>query len=147
MTLTRANTEFLTIAKVAPLMAAAGMDSTTVDGTNVNLNGPIGKAVRLLGHTVTSAILVADADVAQVTDAETDEFLDTTELFTLEGILGNFSKTEIRVDSMTTKFQQLVEQVERKIKRLSAQLERDYGYGLPTLEAGYIQLDFAEHGT
>ena len=144
MTLTRANTEYLLEARTGPLLTAAGM-STDVDGTNVDLNDPIARAVRDLGHTVASAVLVADADVAAVTDAETDEFLDTATLHTLEAVLGNFDDVDIKVGPMSESLSQLAEQVERKIERLLAQLERLYGYSMATVSGAYIQKDIAEH--
>lgn len=145
MSLTRASTEFLVVPRVGPAMTAAGMDGVTVDGTNVDLNGPIGKAVRYLGHTVASAVLVADADVAQVTDDQLDQFLDLTTLYTLEAVLGNLDDVELRVGPRTEKFNQLAEQLERKIKRMTKQLEKEYGFGLSVLVPGYITLNIAEH--
>jgi len=145
MTLTRANTEFLLEARLGPLMEAAGMVVTVV-GSNADLNGPIGRAVRALGHSVASAVLVADADVAQVTDAETDEFLDYGNLYTMSAILGNLDDVDIRVGPRSESLSQLADQVERKIIRLQKQMERDYGYGLAEVESGYIAQDFAEHG-
>ena len=145
MSLTRANTEFLVIPRVGPLMAAAGMDSTTVDGTNADLNGPIGRAVRDLGYSVASAVLVADADVAQVTDANTDQYLDLATLHTLEAVLGNLDDVTIRVGPLSETLSDLAKQAERKVERLSVSLERKYGYGLSSVTTGYLQKDFAEH--
>lgn len=145
MTLTRANTEFLLEARAGPLLTAADMDGSTVDGTNVDFNDPIGRAVRDLGHTVTSRILVADADIAAVTVAEEEEFLDAAELHTLEAILGNLDDVDIRVGPRDEKLSQLAEQVERKIKRLRKKMDLLYGYGLAVPVAGYITRDLAEH--
>lgn len=145
MSLTRANTEFMIIPRVGPAMAAAGMDGVTVDGTNVDLNGPIGKAVRYLTHPVASAVLVTDADVAAVTDAETDQFLDLATLYALEAVLGNLDDVELRVGPRTEKFNQLAEQLERKIKRMTKQLKDEYGFGMSTITAGYITRNIAEH--
>ena len=145
MSLTRADTEYLLEAGVGPLMEAAGM-VVTVAGTNADLNGPIGRAIRDLGYSVASAVLVADADVASVTDAQTDQFLDIAMLHTLEAILGNFDKADINTGPRSEKLNQLAAQAERKIKRLRTSLERDYGYGVGTVTAGYMQQDFAEHG-
>jgi len=144
MALTRANSELLIVARVGPLLAAAGM-AVTVLGANADLNGSIGKAVRSLGHSVASAVLVADADVAAVTDAETDEYLDLATLFTLEAIAGNLDDTEIRVGPRTEKLNQLAEQVERKIKRLEESMADEYGYGMATPVVGIITRDIAEH--
>lgn len=146
MALTRANVEFLMEARLAPLLTAAGMDGTTVDGTNVDLNDPIGRAVRDIGYTVTSLVLVATADVAQVAVAEYDEFLDACTLHTLENILGNLDDVDIRVGPRDEKLNQLAEKVERKIKRLEDAMALAYGYGMATPVAGYITKDFAEHG-
>lgn len=145
MALTRANAEFLMEARLAPLLTAAGMDGTTVDGTNVDLSDPIARAVRDLGYEVASAVLVADADVAQITAAQTSEFLDACELHTMNAILGNLDDVDITVGPRSEKLSQLAMQIERKIKRLLAAMGTAYGYGMATPDAGYITLDFAEH--
>lgn len=145
MTLTRADTEFLIVPRVGPPMVAAGMDGTTVDGTNVDLNGPIGHAIRDLGYAVTSAVLVADADVAQVTDAQTDEYLDTSTYYALWAILGNLDDVDIRVGPRSEKLNQLALQVERMLARMLERLEDEYGFGGSIVSAGYIQKDIAEH--
>lgn len=145
MALTRANVEFLMEARLSPLLAAAGM-AVTVAGANADLNDPIGRAVRDLGYTVASLVLVADADVAQVAVGEYDEFLDAAELHTLENILGNLDDVDIKVGPRDEKLNQLAEKVERKIKRLLKAMALAYGYGLAIPRAGYITKDFAEHG-
>jgi len=127
------------------MMAAAGMDSTTVDGTNVNLNDPIGKTIRYLGYAVVSAVLVSDADVAQVTDAETDEYLDLVTIHTLEALLGHLDDVDIRVGPRTESLSQLAAQVERLLAKLSAKADKEYGFGMATVTTGYIQKDIAEH--
>lgn len=145
MALTRANTEFLLAARVGPLMTTAGMDGTTVDGTNADFNGPIGRAVRDVGYTVTSLVLVADADIAQVGVSEYDEFLDAATLHTLEAILGNLDDVDITVGPRKEALSQLAEQVERKIERLREAMALAYAYGMATPVAGYITTDIAEH--
>jgi len=144
MSLTRANTEFMIVASNGPLLTAAGM-AVTVVGSNASLNAPIGHAIRQLGHTVASAVLVTDADVAGVTDAETDEFLGLAELYTLEAILGNLDDVDITVGPRTEKLNQLAKQVESKIERASKALAKTFGYGLSVPAAGYIQKNIAEH--
>ena len=145
MSLTRADVEFLIIAGVGPLLTAAGMDGEEDTGSNLDLNAPIGKAVRDLGYTVASAVLVADADVALVTDAETDQFLDYATLHTLEAILGNLDDVTIKVGPLSEALSDLAKQVERKVTRLLASLDRMYGYGGATVSAGYLRRDIAEH--
>jgi len=143
MSITRANAEFMIQARVGPLMTAAGLDGTTVDGTNADLNGPIGRAVRDLDHTVTDITSVTDTDVAQVT--EYDEFLDIAVLKTLGVILGNLDDVDVTAGPRSEKLSQLAEQVERKADRLLESMERDYGYGLAIPETGYITNYIAEH--
>ena len=144
MALTRANAELLIVARLGPMLTKAGL-AVTVAGANADLNGPVGRAVRDLGYQVASAVLVADVDVAQITAAQEGEFLDACELHTCNAILGNLDDTDIKVGPRSEKLSQLAAQVERKIKRLLAAMELDYGYGMATPEAGYITLDFAEH--
>lgn len=141
MALTRANVEFLLVARVGPLLTAAGL-AVTVAGANADLNGPIGSALRALDYTVASAVLVADADVAAVTDAETNEFLDLATLFTLEAILENLDDVDLTVGPRSEKFSQLAEQIERRIERLRSIL----GLDMVTPESQHITLQIAEHG-
>lgn len=141
----RANAEFLIIAMTGPLLTQAGMDGTTVDGTNTDCNGPIGKAVRGLDHLVADPVLVTDADVALVTVAETDEFLDGCVLAVLEAVLGNLDDADITVGPRSEKLSQLAAQIERKLKRLQDAMEDLYGYGMAVPEVGVITIDIAEH--
>jgi hypothetical protein len=127
-------------------MTVAEMDGSTVDGTNADLNGPIGQAIRDLGYTVSNPVLVSDTDVAQVTDSELNEYLDITELHTLEAILGNLDDVDIRVGPRSEKFNQLAKQVEAKIDRLEKNLDKKYGYTTSTISSGYIIQDRAQHG-
>lgn len=144
MTLTRANTEFIVVSRVSPLLTAAGM-ATTVIGSNADLNDPIGRAVRYLDHTVDDPTLVDDTDVARVTDSETDEFLDLTELFLLYSILGHLDDVDIAVGPRSEKLSQLAKQVEQLIDRLRRRMAMQYGYGLATPVSGCITRKFAEH--
>lgn len=144
MALTRANVELLTVADVGPLMTAAGM-AITVIGSNADLNGPIARGVRALGYTVASAVLVADADIDDVTDAQHSEFLDHVNLYTLYAILGNLNDVDITVGPRTERLSQLAAQVVRKIGLLETAMVAEHGFGLATPVAGVITRDIAEH--
>jgi len=145
MSLTRANAEAILVKRVGPLLTAADM-AVTVVGTNDDLNDPIGRAIRDLGYTVTSVVSIVDADVAQVTESEYDQFLDLATLRTLESILGNYDDVDIRVGPRDEKLSQTVELIEDKIKRLRDALERDYGWGMAVPVARVVTTDFASHG-
>ncbi len=147
MAMTRAQTETILVKRAGPLLVAAGMDGATVDGTNADLNDPIGRAIRHLGYIVGSIVAISDADVAQVTEAQYDEYLDVGTLMVLESILGNLDDCDITVGPRSEKLSQLAAQVERKINRLTTRLLAACGYGLAIPVARVIRLSFAEHGT
>ena len=144
MSLSRADVETLIVARLSPLLAAAGM-AITIVGSNADLNDPIGHAILDLGYTVVLLTSVADVDVAQIIAAEHTEFLDVTELHALENILGNLDDVDIKVGPRSEKLSQLSEKVERKIKRLLKAMALAYGYGMAIPQAGYITRDIAEH--
>lgn len=139
MALTRANAEFLIVAELSGLLTAADM-AVTVAGSNANLNGPIGKALLRMGHTVTDLTSVTDADVAQVADADHAEFVNRMELFTLETILGWLDDVDIKVGPRSESLSQLAKQAERKAERLREWIDSRHN-----IEAGYITRTFAEH--
>lgn len=139
MALTLVDAETILTYRVGSLLAAAGLDSEPID--NLDLNDPIGRAVRACGYTTTDVIWVVDADVAQVPVAKYDKFLDYATLFTLEAILGNLDMTDITVGPRSEKLSQLATQVEKMIIRLRKRLGDD----LLEPEAGYITINLAEH--
>jgi hypothetical protein len=148
MTITRANAETILIRRVGKALAAAGLDGTTVDGTNVDLNDPLGWACRQLGYAVDSPTAVDDDDLASVTDADLDQFLDMAEWRTLESALNAaLALVDTSVGPIRESLSQLAAGLEKRIARLEARLQRDYGVGLATLEGGYLTLEFAEHDT
>ena len=144
MSLTRANAEFMIVAELSGLLEAAGIPITYV-GSNVHLNGPICKAIRYLGCPVGSVVLITDADVAQVTEAQTTEFIDLLVLFTMETLMGWLVDTDITVGPRSEKLSQLSNQVERKIKVLRDRMGSIYGYGLPAIVPSVITLSLADH--
>lgn len=142
MSITRANAETLLVRRIGPLLVAAGMDGATVDGTNNDLNGPIGWAVRYLGHTTADITSITDTDMAKVAAADYDEFLDIATLQALESIIGNLDDVDIAVGPRSEKLSQLAKQAEGLMDRL---LKRRPGYGMTTPEIGYITHNIAEH--
>lgn len=144
MSLTRANVEVILIARVGALMTEAGMDGTTVDGTNADLNDPIGWAVRQLDYTVASVVLVATADVANVAEAEYDEFFDYGEYRALQNIRGNLALVDIRQGPQDQKFSQLAEQIGAMLATMKSDMERSYGFGLSEIGSGTIIQEYLE---
>lgn len=144
MTLTRANIEAIVIRRCGKLLTAAGLDGTTVSGANTDLNDPIGWAVRQCGSTVANLALVADGDLAGVSAETYDQLLDLAELRALQSISQNLSDVNMAAGPLRQDLGQLSDQVDKKIERKVAQIQRDYGLGLGTLEAGVIGLDFMQ---
>lgn len=145
MSLTRANVETILVRRCGSLLTAAGLDGTTLDGTNVDLNDPIGYALREMGYTVDDITAVADDDVSSVSTANYDKLLDLSELRTLENIQGNLDEVDITLGPRKEALGQLPDRLEKRIERLEAKVRKVYGIGVGTITAGVIKLDFAEH--
>lgn len=144
MTITRAQVELILIKRCGLLLIAAGLDGVTINGTNGDLNDPIGTALRACGLSVTDVTSVADGDLASVSDDLFDQLFDIAEHRTLLNIEGNFDQVDITLGPRSESRNQLAAQIRAKIDRLEARISRLYGIGLGTLSAGVIGLDFAE---
>ena len=144
MSLTRANTEFLLVARTSAWLSKASMAITTA-GSNADLNDPIAYGVLQVGGTVASRVVVADADIATVASADEEEFLDIAELRTYQNIQGNLTLVDTEIGPRDEKLGQLQSVLEKLIAAKEKRLKELYNFGLPTLEVGVIELDFAEH--
>lgn len=147
MSLTRASVEEILIRRCGKLMTAADLDGTTANGTNRDLNDPLGWALRQCGYSVTSVGAVADADLASVATTKYDQLFDLAELRTLESILGNLDDVDIQLGPRQERLSQLANQVERRLENLQMRVQREHGYGAPEMEAGVLTYEFAEHFT
>ncbi len=146
MTITRAEVETILIRRCGSLLTAADLDGTTLNGTNVDLNDPIGAALRQMGYTVASLTAVADSDLQPVATDDIDQLLDIAELRTLENIEGNLDEVDITVGPRSESLNQLSTRVTKKIDTKRSAIEKTYGLGLGTLSAGVVSLDFMEKG-
>jgi len=145
MAITRVNVETITVARVGALMTEASLDGTTVDGTNADLNDPIGVALREMGETVTAIAAVADADLSGVAEADYNELLDRVELRTLETIEGNYTLVDITAGPRSEKLSQLATAVQVRKGQLLDKIREKYGIGGDSFVAGYLIMDFVEH--
>jgi hypothetical protein len=146
MTITRAEVETILIRRCGSLLTAADLDGTTINGTNVDLNDPIGAALRRMEYTVASLTAVTDLDLAPVSADDVDQLLDLAELRTLENIEGNLDDVDITVGPRSESLNQLSVRVRMKIDTKRREIEKAYGLGLGTLSAGVVTLDFMEKG-
>ena len=144
MAISRANVENVLVARVGPLMTKAGMDGTTVDGTNTDLSDPIAWALRQAGYSVADITNPTTAEVALALD-DVDEVVDLGELRTLESVAGNLDDVDVTVGPRSEELSQLSVQVEKRIERVQARVEELYGHGAPVFDTGTITYEFAEH--
>ena len=144
MAVSRANVEYILIQRVGPLMAKAGQDGTTVDGTNANLADPIAWALQTAGYSVADITNPTTAEVALAVD-DILEVSALAELRTLENILGNLDDVDTSVGPRDEKLSQLAEQVQRRLDWFSGRVEQLWGHGATELTTGTLTYEFVEH--
>jgi hypothetical protein len=144
MSLTRAAVETILIARCGTLLTAAGLAYALPSPIDA-LNDPIGYALRQLGHSVANVTAVTDTDVSAIADTEYDALFDLSEARLLQNILGNFDGVDTTVGPRREVLSQLRDGIEMRLDKLQARIERDYGIGGGSLQAGTIELDFVDH--
>lgn len=145
MAITRANAEAILIGRLGTLMTEAGLDGTTVDGTNADLNDPFASALRSMGYAVADITNVSDVDLSALAEEDYNEFLDRAELRVLETIEGNYVLVDITAGPRSEKLSQLLDHVRARKDQLWEKIKEEHG--TVALEAGYIEQVFAEHET
>lgn len=130
MSLTRASVEQIVIRRLGRLLTKAGLDGTTISGSNPDLNDPIGWAIRQCGGSVSTLTSVTSTDTASVSDTHLDKMLDLAEFRTLETIAGNFDQVSFTAGPISEDTTDLMQVIETRLKRKRDQLKQDYGFGL-----------------
>jgi hypothetical protein len=146
MALTRANVEAILVSRLGPLLTAAGMDGTTINGANLSLNDAIGRAVRQCGHSVANVVQVADGDVANISTEDHDKLFDVAEYRALESIEGNLDDVTISVGPRSQQMSDLARQVQKKLERLGQRILDTYGLQLGKLTDGMAFRDVDDSG-
>ena len=146
MALTIVQVETILIRRVGVLLTAVGLDGTTIDGTNVDLNDPVGTSIRNLGGSVTTITNVIDADLAGIAAADYDQLLDVAELRVLQSAHSAATTLiDTKIGPRDEKLSNMANTLAKRIEQAQEQVEDLYGYGLRPLESGLLELDFAEH--
>ena len=145
MAITRANVESMLIRRVGQLFSLIGLDGTTVDGTNVDLNDPIASALLRLDYAVADITVVADIDLAAVSTDDYQAVLDLAELRALESWLGNNTLVNFRLGPRSESFSDLLKTTEARVARLKEYIPVRYGLEETSLTIGRIHYDFAQH--
>jgi hypothetical protein len=146
MALTRANVEAILIRRLGGIFEAVGLDGATVDGSNEDLNDPIGWALRQLGKPTADPTAVSDADVAAVGADDYDALFDLAEWRALETAHGAaVDLVDLTTGPRTERLSDIATAIERKAARLREALAaRGLGPAVETVTAGVWSLDFAE---
>jgi len=145
MPLTRANVETILIGRAGKILALAGLDGLTRTGANPDLGDPIRVGLASLGLGTATLGVVVDADFAPITAFNVDQLLDVATLAALEAALGNLDQPDQTADTDNVQsLGKLRDSIEATVRRKRLQAERQYGYGLPSLTAGVLDLGFAE---
>jgi hypothetical protein len=146
MSLTRAGAETLLIRRLGKLLTEAGLDGTTLNGSNADLADPLGWAVRQCGGSVANIANVADTDLAGIAASDTDKLLDLAEYRTLQSLSTSPVFINIQVGSRREDLSKLADMIDKRLERKLAQLQQDYDFGIGGLEGGVIALDFMSKG-
>jgi|SRR6185437_4426837 len=136
--LTRADIESQTVARIGKLMTLVGLDGVTKDGTNADLNDPIRRSVRFSGYSVTDPALIQDVDLVPIVDLEVERVYDLTELRTLETIWSNWSYVDMKASLQEQKLSQLTDRIEKRIEFLTERVRQPYGLNVGAPAGGRI---------
>ena len=143
MTLTRAQVEQELVTRRQSMLKAVGMDDTS-NGSNADLNSPIGYAVRQCGGTVASLGSVSSADVQTVDTSDLDRLLDIAEYRLLMNIKGRWAKVDTSSGPFSQSLSQLADQLDKDLASLKTNLGDQYGFGGGSLQVGVLDLSFME---
>lgn len=147
MTITRANVEAVLVKRIGPLFTDLGLDGTTVDGTNADLNDPIAYALQRLGYGVSDITNVTDTDLSAVTSDDYAALLDIAELRCLETAYNAaVYLVNITVGPRSEQLNQKAQGIEKMIAGKRDSIKSDYGIGYGNFTTSTLELDFARHG-
>ena len=144
MTYTRVQMEVILGSRVGTLLAEAEL-LTTLEGANTDLNDSLLFALLTMGESVTDISLVADADIAAISELELLEFLDYGEYRLLMTIHANLVFVDIKVGHRQEEFSQLANRVWKAVEAKKKYLKDVYGYSEGAIEAGMIDLDLLQN--
>ena len=127
MSLTREQLEAELIARAGDWMVKAGMDGTTVDGTNADLDGPIAWGLRQAGTTLADPLAPTSGEIASVTDS--DKVFDLAELRLLRNVYQNYTKVDVSSPAGAAKLDQLRQALRDAIRAKMLEIADTYSIG------------------
>lgn len=145
MSLTRSLLESILIRRCGQWLSLAGLDGATVSGANLDLNDPLGYALRQVGLPVTDPANVVDGDFSALSNSDLDKLLDLAEYRALQTILENYAAVSLEVGGRSERYSEFADRLQSLLILKYEHLQRDYGLGQGVLQAGVLALDFAQH--
>ena len=144
MAMTRAEAEVELIERCGKWLAAAGLDGTTVDGTNASLTGPMGVALRHLGFSPASLTVVTTSDLSAIDNSNIEEFFDVASLRAMENALNNWIEPDqVAGQDNRQDLGKLRTDLRLQIKDDRARLADLYNYGVASgISAGTLTYGF-----
>ena len=133
----RAAVEVVIVARLGKWMTAAGLDATTVDGTNTDLTDPYDIALRYF--EITDPTNLANS-------LEELEFLDIVELRTLQSIVRNFDDVTTRAGERSSNYSDLHKRMQDELRRKELSMAEQYGFGEAAVVIDSIYKDIQEDG-
>jgi hypothetical protein len=122
-------TETLVLLRTRQFFTRCGM-STAATGSNPDLAGAIGDALRALDRPCANPVQPVDADLQVIGDGDQDKFLRVVLLYTLETCQGRWGLVDMTMSLQEQKLDQLFQQLETMRDMVSADLMERYGFGL-----------------
>lgn len=123
----RQELQTLLVRRCGNFLTAAGMNTKT-EGDNPDMADPILWALRMLGYSPASVIVVSDAELATVAASHTSALLDLAELQLLANIQGNYARVSSSAGSsvgptVSESWGQLLSQIADMVKQKRAYVE------------------------
>lgn len=123
----RQELQTLLVRRCGNLLTAAKMSAKT-EGDNPDMADPILWALRMLGYTPASVIVVSDLELAFVADIHISALLDLAELQLLSNIQGNYARVSSSTGSsvgptISESWGQLLSQISDMVKEKRAYVD------------------------
>ena len=109
------------------MMTTVGLDGTTSNGSNRDLDDPIRLALRDLGFPIADVLVVTDNDLVPITDVYVDRVLDGAELRALETCWANWPYVTSGIGNETQNLSDLANRLQKRIDQLIDKLRRPVG--------------------
>lgn len=132
MAITRAQAETILIRRFGKYLVKIGLDGSTNNGTNTDLEDPILAGLNACGIYPADVTNITDADLVNIGNSNQEKFFDLAELRGLENIAGNDTLVNVKAGPLSEDLGQLATALEKRIARLQGQINVRYNQNLRT---------------